>query len=105
MAAAKGLNLRFISKIKVVFNPFQWETASVRSKYFTYKLFSLFFTPVYFFTVFCVKIYTLFCIYNREFLRILDTQTVRDSNPKCQIHSEISNQKSEPKIEVQFGMW
>ncbi|CAB3978489.1 Hypothetical predicted protein [Paramuricea clavata] len=68
MAAAKGLNLRFISKIKVVFNPFQWETASAR-----------------------------------EFLRILDTQTVRDSNPKCQIHSEISNKKNDPKIEVQFA--
>jgi hypothetical protein len=33
MAAAKGLNLRFISKIKVVFNPFQWGTAAARSEY------------------------------------------------------------------------
>ena len=37
MAAAKALNLRFVSKIKVVFNPFQWETASARSE-FTLKL-------------------------------------------------------------------
>ena len=44
MAAAKGLNLTFISKIKVVFNPFQWETASARSE-FTIKLFLLVFIP------------------------------------------------------------
>ena len=68
MAAAKGLNLRFISKIKVVFNPFEWETASAR-----------------------------------EFLRILDTQKVRDSNPKCQVHSEISKENNHPKIEVLFA--
>ena len=40
---------------------------------------------------------------NREFLRILDTQTVRDSNPKCQVLSEISKEKNYPKIEVLFG--
>jgi hypothetical protein len=41
----------------------------------------------------------------REFLRILDTQRVRDSNPKCQVHSEISKEKNAPKIEVQFGKY
>ena len=50
----------------------------------------------------CIK-YLYLLIYTREFLRILDTQTVRDSNPKCQIQSQMIN-KSNPQIEIMFGM-
>ncbi|XP_046865050.1 uncharacterized protein LOC124459625 [Xenia sp. Carnegie-2017] len=67
MATTKRLNLKLVSKILVVFNPFEWKTASAR-----------------------------------EFLRIVDTQAVRASNPKCLIQSEISK-KVEPKIEIHFA--
>ena len=49
-------------------------------------------------------IYTYISILSREFLRILDTESVRSSNTKCQIQCEVSTMGNEPHVEILFGI-
>lgn len=51
-----------------------------------------------------ISIFFSFAIF-REFLRRVSSKSMRDSNAKCEIISDIKNDGSEPVVQVVFSKW
>lgn len=91
MAAIRGFSLAKIAKIRVAFNTFDTRVASAR-----YSVIS----P-------CISLCKILigkmippC---REFLRRVSASNLKETNPKCQITTNISGAKIEPTVDVEFS--